>query len=348
MRVFATVLITAAAVLLVASDALASRTALFVDGRFNEEAAAWTQATELGVDAVRIDVRWNVVAAAKPNRPRVPSDAAYRWEEIDRLIEEAAARGRFVVLSVGGTPDWARADGGRGGAPGDPAWLPTRSAWRNFVFALATRYSGGFDPDGGGPRLPLPRVDTFEIWPAPNRAASLRPQRRGDRLLAVAYYKRIVVGAEETLRLVGDNGGYPITVIAGNVADTTGPADTDPARFLRAMARARMAPSDVGLRLRGFGDAATLTAAVDRAWPARTAGIWVIDYAAPSGPAGSGSDQGTQAAAVARLLGTRADPRVRYVEWGSLRDAPGDAAGFGLRDAADQPKQAWAQWLASR
>jgi len=347
-RVLATVLIAAATVLVVASDALASRTALFVDGRFAGEAAAWTQTAELGVTAVRIDVPWNRVAPTRPARPRVPSDAAYQWDEIDRLVEEAAARGHLIVLSVGGTPDWARADGGRGGGSGDPAWLPTRSAWRNFVFVVATRYSGGFDPDGGGPRERLPRVDTFEIWPAPNRAGSLRPQRRGSRLLAVAFYKRILTGAEETLLLVGTNGGYPITTIAGNVADATGPGDTDPAVFLRAMARARIAPSEVGLRLRSFTDTSALVAPVDRAWPARTTGIWVIDYAAPSGPPGSGSDQATQAAAVARLLATRADPRVRYAEWGSLRDAPADTAGFGLRDAADQPKQAWSQWLALR
>lgn len=359
-RVLLTAIVAAASVFVAFTpDARAARVALQIDDGFLARGAtAWNEATDLGVDTVRVDLRWNLVAPTAPRRPRQPSDPAYVWSGIDAAVESSTAQGRAVILSIGGTPDWARADRGRGGSPGDPAFLPRRAAWRSFVVAVATRYSGAIDPDGNGPRGVLPRVELIEVWPAPNRSSNLRPQRRGKRLVSVALYKRLHTNAAAMLAKVANARGYEITVISGGVATARDASDTDPLAFLSSMGRARLRPSEVGLRLAPPDDAPArlpaayaltnlsgILGAVDGAWRGAQPGVWLIDYGLTSGPAGSGADEAIQAAGVDALLTAAADPRVRYAEWRVLQDASG-GDGAGLRAADGRPKAAWASWVA--
>ncbi len=332
----------------------------FDDGFTARGTPAWAEADELGVETVRIDARWNEIAPTAPRRARQPSDAAYRWDAVDAAVETAAGNGRAVLLSIGGTPQWARADRGRGGRPDDPAFLPRRAAWKSFVVAIATRYSGTVDPDGPGPRGVLPRIELFEIWPTPNRTSALRPQRRGSRLIGVALYKRIYRDAASMLATVGTRRGYAVTAISGGVAVAEGADDTDPSTFLASMGRARLRPDDVGLRLAppggapsaapaGFAPSAisAIAATVDRTWRTSQPGFWLIDYGVGSGPAAQGIDEAVQANAVQTLLAAALDPRVRYAEWRLLQD-PSGADGTGLRAADGRPKAAWSTWLATR
>lgn len=359
-RVLLTAIIAAASVFVVhPPGASAARLALNADQAFIARGTpAWAEATELGIDTVRIDVRWNAVAASPPRRPRQPTDPAYTWTAVDAAVEAGAQQGRAVLLSIGGTPDWARADRGRGGSPGDTAFLPRRAAWRSFVVAVATRYSGTIDPDGDGPRGVLPRVELVEVWPAPNRSSNLRPQRRGKRLVGVALYKRLHKDAAAMLARVGAARGYAITVISGGVATARDASDTEPLAFLSSMARARLRPSEVGLRLAppddapsripaGFapGSLPEILSVIDGAWRGEQPGLWLIDYGLTSGPAGSGADEAIQAAGVNALLSAAGNPRVRYAEWRVLQDASG-ADGPGLRAADGRPKAAWFAWLA--
>jgi hypothetical protein len=331
---------------------------------------AWTAiTTDLKATVVRVDVRWADVAPAAPANPALPNSRGYDWTAVDARVRAASASGAIVLLSVGGTPEWARADGGRGGAPGDPAWNPRRSSWRNFVTALATRYNGTFSVGGSA----LPRVAAFEIWPAPNLVTSLRPQRLSQRLVGPGWFKVIVAGASAEIRKVAAQNGYTATIVAGGAARTPiGPtADTSPAVFLRGMARTRVAIDAVGLRLTppagvetaepgalSLTDFAGVLAAVDAAWPGQDRRLWVTGYGVDSGPAEAGRSPETQAAAVGVFLAAAANPRVDAAIWSGFQDTSG-APYTGLRSqslpestepieqAIGAPKPAWATWVAA-
>lgn len=332
------------------------------DGFTATGSAGWTDLTTLKAGAVRIDVRWPDVAPTAPSNPASATSRGYQWAAIDARVRAAAERSALVILAVGGTPEWARADGGRGGSPGDPAWNPKRSSWRNFVTALATRYNGTTVADGSA----LPRVTTFELWPGPNLATGLRPQRLASRLVAPGLFKQIVtVGAAE-IRKVAATGGYAATVVSGGVVrtDPAATADTPPQVFLRGMGRTRMAFDALGVRLappsgvEGPADAAGISASdvtglvalVDAIWPGQARGVWITDYSAPSGPPEAGRTPDTQAAAVTTFLAASAHPRVGVAIWNGFVDTAA-APYAGLRTAPAQagavgdPKPAWTAWV---
>ncbi len=328
--------------------------------------AAWTAPTgmaALKAGAVRIDVRWPAVAPSAPANPASATSRGYQWAAIDAKVRAAAENGALVILAVGGTPDWARADGGRGGAAGDPAWNPRRASWRNFVAALATRYNGTTVADG----TTLPRVAAFELWPSPNLATGLRPQRLASRLVAPGLFKQIVTTGAAEIRRVAATGGYAATIVSGGVArtDPASTADTAPQTFLRGMGRTRMAFDALGLRLapptgiEGPADGANLSvsdiagavALVDAIWPGQNRGLWITDYAAPSGPLEAGRTPDTQAAAVTTMLAAAANPRVGVAVWSGYADTAA-APYAGLRAVAPQAgaagdaKPAWTAWIA--
>ena len=325
--------------------------------------AAWTDARQLSVSWVRIDVRWSDVAPTAPTSARLPSGKGYSWGPLDAKVRAAAdpAHPASVLLSVWGTPDWARQDGGAGGEPGNGAFLPKRAHWRNFIAALATRYSGAYVVNG----TTLPRVSAYEIWPNPNLQAGLRPQRLAGRVAAPALLKGLLAGAATEIRAVAAANGFTATVVSGGVARTA-PAsttDTPPVAFLRAMARARVQLDAVGLRLSppsgvegaaeggnlSATDIAAAIATVDAYWPGQSRALWLTGYGAASGPPEAGRSDATQQAAVGAFLAATQNPRVAVGVWDALQDTDG-APYAGLRaklPAADQtgaPKPAWVTW----
>jgi hypothetical protein len=326
-------------------------------------AAAWTDARQLNATWVRVDVRWSEVAPTAPTKARLPSDRGYDWSAVDAKVRAAAdpAHPAAVLISVWGTPDWARQDAGAGGEPDNGAFLPKRSHWRSFMAALATRYSGVYVSNGTA----LPRVSAFEIWPNPNLQSGLRPQRLAGRLAAPALFKRLLAGAATEIRAVAAANGFTATIVAGGVTrtDPASTTDTPPIAFLRAMARAKVALDAIGLRLsppsgvEGLAEAGNLSATdvngavavVDAYWPGQARALWLTGYDAPSGPAEAERTDATQQAAVAAFLAATQNPRVAVGVWDALQDT--DLAPYaGLRaraPAANQtgaPKPSWTTW----
>ena len=80
---------------------------------------------------------------------------------------------------MGGAPRWARGPG-RPAGNSNPNWEPSAAAFGQFVRAIATRYSGSYDPALGrtvpGGAGDLPRVGFWSIWNEPNYGPSLAPQ----------------------------------------------------------------------------------------------------------------------------------------------------------------------------
>lgn len=200
---------------------------------------------QLGASTVRLSARWAVIAP-KPNSFKRPSafnatnPASYPrsdWTLLDTEVRDAAADGIAVDLDLeGGTPLWAT-------GPDMPnttncpchSWDPQAAQFGYFVRAVATRYSGEYDPATGklsrGNPADLPRVDAWSIWNEPNYGPSLAPQAlpgypgvedspRIDRGLADAAWSALrATGHGSDMILIGDtaprgNPGFPVGSIA--------------------------------------------------------------------------------------------------------------------------------------
>ena len=293
-------------------------------GQATSNAAA---ATALHLTWSRVDVSWPVVAPTQPNNARLPTSGGYVWSSIDTQLAAAASLGpgTQVLFSVSGTPYWARADNGAGGLPDDTSWTPRRSAWQNFIAALATRYNG--------------RFAALEVWPQPNLLTSLRPQRIAGRLVAPGFLKVLTKRATLEVRKLSAT----VPIVTGGLArtDPTSTSDTPSLTFLRAMGRTRMAFDAIGLRLvppngleglsdptnLSLTDSAGIVAAVDSYWPNAGTRIWLTGYGVLSGPAEAGLSYATQSVGITSLLSASANPRIDVALWNSLANTTANPYG---------------------
>ena len=150
----------------------------------NEPGPTLQTLRELGVGVVRVTLAWNTVAPAQ--RPPgfnavLPADyPAANWSIYDQIVRDAHADGIAVDFSLTGpAPLWAA--GGGQPAPGNYGeWKPSATAFGQFVEAVATRYSGSYDPISDtiahGNSNDLPRVSFWELWNEPNFGEDLAPQ----------------------------------------------------------------------------------------------------------------------------------------------------------------------------
>ncbi|MDX6615511.1 MAG: hypothetical protein QOD60_602 [Solirubrobacterales bacterium] len=208
-------------------DASKEATGLYGERR---RAAAVPELGSLGADVIRIVVYW-VDVAPKPHSIRAPrrfqprNSASYGgvWTPIDRTVRDAARHGIKVMLVPTGRfphgviPHWARRH------PGKDKNVPRPGAYRAFVQALGSRYSGRFDPDGRGPQHKLPAARFISIWNEPNSAAFLEPHDR-----APEVYRRLVEAASRGLAAAHWHG----TLLAGETSQG-GTNQTPPVEFMR-------------------------------------------------------------------------------------------------------------------
>jgi hypothetical protein len=124
---------------------------------------------QLGVDLVRLTLRWDTVATKAPAHPRDPADPAYDWSLYEPMLQRLQAAHIGVLISLWGTPRWA--NGGRG-----PNYLPKDpDAFGSFAYAAAQRY---------------PWITRWTVWNEPNVRLFLIPNSPAlyvTRLLNPAY-----------------------------------------------------------------------------------------------------------------------------------------------------------------
>lgn len=202
----------------------------------------------LGVDDVRVVLRWSTVAPApssrhKPKRFNAAAPGAYPpagWSVYDAIIRAAAARHVGVLLDISGpAPIWA--SGRRAPAGGVPGvWKPSAGEFRLFARAVGIRYSGHYRPVGAD--SPLPRVSFWSVWNEPNLGeANLAPQtlpktrvesspRMYRALLDAAWTSLQQTGHSRDTILMGELAPYGVEVMnPGNFGYMV------PMRFVRAL-----------------------------------------------------------------------------------------------------------------
>jgi hypothetical protein len=162
----------------------------------------------LGVDVVRVNLRWEVIAAKRPRKASSHLDPAYDWSRADVLLNGLRDQGIRPVVTLVGTPRWA--NGGRA-----PNWAPkSPSSFANFATAASKRY---------------PFVKYWVIWNEPNKYWQLKPTS------PKTYVRQLLNPAYAALKRVnrGDQVGGGVTGPRG------GNGSVSPVDWIRGMKAAR-------------------------------------------------------------------------------------------------------------
>jgi hypothetical protein len=229
----------------------------------------------IGVDRVRVSVYWRLVApnAQSERRPQFSGGgqndpAAYpreNWKRYDDLVRLAYDRGIQINFNVGGpAPDWA--SGGKGGIVN-----PSAGDFGQFVWAVATRYNGSYEPPPGNQNPPpppppnpnplpvdiqfgpqqsepapvsaqqsepkLPRISYWSLFNEGNQRVFLSPQYVNGREWSPRVYRGLADAAFDALVKTGHGAD---TILVGETAPKGGgerdpEANMRPLRFLRAL-----------------------------------------------------------------------------------------------------------------
>jgi hypothetical protein len=170
----------------------------------------------LGVDVVKVRVRWRDLAPKK--RPRGFNGAdpnSYDWTPYDGIVSGAQSRGMGVLLQLGGgAPDWA--------TPGKSAVNnPNASEFGKFVRAVGTHF---------------PNVNLWSDWNEPNLVSWLAPQQSGGVPQAPRIYRNLVRAAYSGLAASGHaNDQFLIGELMPRSAGDASKR-TSPITFLRELA----------------------------------------------------------------------------------------------------------------
>lgn len=183
------------------------------------------EAKDLGVDTIRIEVKWNEVApgpgektkpkfdASDPTNYASHSNAYPGFFPYDDLIQRASALGfRIIVTITGDAPRWAT-DGGNG-TGANVNLRPSSGEYANFAAAVAKRYSGIY--------AGLPAVFYFSIWNEPNHRQFLKPTKSAPNI-----YRNMVDAAIPRIRAVNKNAKIFIgeTAPVGRAPKAMGPKE---------------------------------------------------------------------------------------------------------------------------
>jgi hypothetical protein len=208
----------------------------------SEQRSTLDELEKLGVDRIRVTVKWRDLAPSK--RPKNfdgadPDSYGGAWESLDTLIREAYQRGIGMNFNVTGpSPDWANRKAPRKDI--QDTYEPSPRAFGQFVQAVGTRYSGEYPDDQGGL---LPRADYWSLWNEPNHSGWLTPtwQRKGNGPWferSAALYRSLADAAYAGLVATGHGKD---TIVFGETAPAGSDTSRDikrfmtPLRFIRAL-----------------------------------------------------------------------------------------------------------------
>jgi hypothetical protein len=180
---------------------------VFLNQNWYGRAKGFEKAKQLGVTRLRVNFIWaHEVVNAK--RRHTPKDPGYNWWHFDTLINEAAAHGMRVEMTLTGpAPAWATGNHRMG------VYKPRSSAFARFASDVAKHFKG--------------RVDRYSIWNEPNWKSWLAPHNSAPhiyKLLYLAGYRAIKHADPKAKVLIGETS-----------PQARGSAGMAPLTFLRAM-----------------------------------------------------------------------------------------------------------------
>jgi hypothetical protein len=180
---------------------------VFLNQNWYGRTKAFARAKELGVTRLRVNFIW-AHEVAGPKRRHAPRDPGYNWWHFDSLIDEAAAHGIRVEMTLTGpAPAWATGNHRIG------VYRPSPRAYGKFVRDVARHFKG--------------RVDRYSIWNEPNWKSWLAPHYSAPhiyKLLYLAGYRSIKSADPSAKVLIGETS-----------PQARGSAGMAPLTFLRAM-----------------------------------------------------------------------------------------------------------------
>jgi hypothetical protein len=148
---------------------------------------AFERARQLGVTRLRVNFIW-ANEVRNPKARRQPRDPGYNWWHFDSLIDQAAANGIRVEMTLTGpAPAWATGNHRKG------VYRPSARAYARFVSDVAKHFKG--------------RVDRYSVWNEPNWKSWLAPHNSAPyiyRHLYVAAYRAIKRADRSAKVLIGE------------------------------------------------------------------------------------------------------------------------------------------------
>jgi len=160
---------------------------VFLNQNWYGREKAFEKAKQLGVTRLRVNFIW-AHEVVNPKRRHTPKDPGYNWWHFDTLINDAAAHGMRVEMTLTGpAPAWATRNHRVG------VYKPSSRAFGRFVRDVAKHFKG--------------RVDRYSIWNEPNWKSWLAPHSSAPhtyKLLYLAGYRAIKSEDRKAKVLIGE------------------------------------------------------------------------------------------------------------------------------------------------
>lgn len=292
------------------------------------------RAMQANATIMKTTVYWFNVAPRRPGNAANPFDAAYRWQDLDEFVRQAADRDIEVMLTIWGTPRWAGPARNR---------LPRRLGdVTNFARALATRYSGRYRG--------LPHVRFYSVWNEPNLGLFLMPQydRRGRSVgprnygrLYRAAYAGLKRGSPTAQIAIGETSARRLTTSASHAPGTFARllSQTRPRLRFNAWAHhpyptthTQPPTQRVGWPNVSMTSLPRFGTSLDRWFKRRNTRIWLTEYGHETRPEDPrGVPYPTQASYLRTAVSmARSNPRVDMLIWFAMRDSPANLWQSGL------------------
>lgn len=203
------------------------------DTFYTDSEVPFERTREAGATLLKANLYWPTVLAepeapVKPAGfdPTNPADPHYNFAMYDNLVRHANRNGLQVVFNLMSAPRWARI--GTGCIETSAECAPRPADYADFAKAVATRYSGAFNPGDGR----LPRVRYYQAWVEPNLIYFYKPIFERGRIVAADNYRRLLNAFYDAIHSVR-NGNK---VIAAGLAPLKRPGATvGPMDFMRRL-----------------------------------------------------------------------------------------------------------------
>jgi hypothetical protein len=184
----------------------------------------------------RITVYWSRMVPSGTTKPadfdaRNPNSPGYDWSLLDNFVRAMNARGLEPLVTTLEAPQWAEGDDAADRAKRFShagAYRPNAKEFGDFMFAMATRYSGSFKDAGGNT---LPRVRYFQMWNEPNFGQYVVSQKKSQ--IPLVYLKLLNAGYDAVKSVSKSN--LVISAGFGPYGNNQNATDVEPQVFMRSI-----------------------------------------------------------------------------------------------------------------